>query len=208
MDSIAYPRRDLAHFPDEALYIQHVCVRLRKSRTKGELGVSIAREITHFSMHDLQVIGGELNREVDRLPSPYREAVRPFFRAQIFGVHHTLLTMHRSGRFAGMREPIRDPDAFRKFCDIVTEGCFRGDGSTERNSLFFRPRHRLFYYLLAGFAMFVLDQPGHPVGTPFPGGFTVREKNGTFVCPVRDKEKGVTYAICNVCPAIQSEMER
>lgn len=208
MDSITGPLWDLTHFPDERGYIQGVCSRMSDAKTRGDLGTVIAREVSHYSVYDLQVIGGKLNREIDRLPSPYREAVRPFFKSQIFGMHHTLLVMHRSGSFSGMREPVKNLEGFQKFCDMVPEGCFRWDPDEEMHSHFSRPRHRFFYYLISGFAMFVLEQPGHPVGTPFPGGFQVEEKNGLYYCPVRDHEKEVPHSLCNLCPALQADMPR
>jgi uncharacterized protein (UPF0305 family) len=64
---------------------------------------------------------------------------------------------------------------------------------------------RLFYYLISAFTMFVLDKPGHPVGMPFPGGFTVEQRGSDFYCLIRDKEKEVFYSICNFCPAKQTE---
>jgi len=208
MDSITGPFRDLAHFPDERRYIQGVCSRTRDAKTRGDLGTAIAREISHYSVYDLQVIGGKLNREIDLLPAPYREAVRPFFQAQIFGMHHTLLTMHRSGRFSRMGDPVKNREGFHQFCDMVPEGCFRRDPGEDIRFPFNRPRHRLFYYLISGFAMFVLEQPGHPVGMPFPGGFFVEERNGSYFCPVRDREKEVPFSLCNLCPAVQAEMLR
>jgi hypothetical protein len=77
-------------------------------------------------MFDLQIIGGRLNSEIDKLPSPYRESIRPFFREQLFGKHHQLLAMHRTRAFAGMTGSIRDPETFRKFCEMLPEGVFRG----------------------------------------------------------------------------------
>ena len=70
-----------------------------------------------------------------------------------------------------MTAPIRDPEIFCKFCAMVPEGCFSWDDSGERNPYFRNPKNRLFYYLIAAFTMFVLDEPGHPVGMPFPRWF-------------------------------------
>jgi uncharacterized protein (UPF0305 family) len=63
-----------------------------------------------------------------------------------------------------------------------------------------------YYYLVSCFVMFVLEEPGHPIGMPFPGGFTVERRDDGYYCPIRDKEKDVPLAICNFCPAKQSEM--
>jgi uncharacterized protein (UPF0305 family) len=156
-------------------------------------------------MFDLQIIGGRLNNEIDKLPSPYRESIRPYFREQLFGKHHQLLAMHRTRAFAGMTGSIRDPETFRKFCEMLPEGVFAWQDSSERNPYFRNPKNRLFYYLIAAFTMFVLDEPGHPVGMPFPGGFFVEQRGRDYYCLIRDKEKDVFYSICNFCPSHQTE---
>jgi len=185
--------------------IRDIAARLGAAQTKGELGLILAREIQGYSIFDLQIIGGRLNNEIDRLPSPYRESIRPYFREQLFGKHHQLLAMHHRREFDRMNTPLRDPETFRKFCEILPEGCFAWDDSGERNPYFRNPKNRIFYYLIATFTMFVLDEPGHPVGMPFPGGFSVEQRGKDYYCLIRDKEKEVFYSICNFCPSHQSE---
>ena len=51
-----------------------------------------------------------------------------------------------------------------------------------------------------------VELPGHPVGTPFPGGFIVEERVGVYYCPVREKEDEVETSICPYCPAEQSAL--
>jgi len=185
--------------------IRETVVRLSSARTKGELGTLLAHEIQDYTIFDLQMIGGRLNNEIDNLPSPYRERIRPYLREQLFGKHHQLLALHHARAFGRMNDPIRDPDTFRKFCEMLPEGCFSWDDSGERNPYFRNPKNRFFYYLIAAFTMFVLDEPGHPVGTPFPGGFSVEWRGRDYYCLIRDKEKEVFYSICNFCPAHQTE---
>lgn len=182
-----------------------VAGRLRSARTRGELGSVLAEEIAAYTIFDLQIIGGRLNSDIEKLPSPYREAIRPFFTKQLFGKHHELLSLHRSGTFGRMREPIRDREMFEKYCAMIPEGCFVWVDTGERNPYFRNPRNRLFYYLIAAFTMFVLEEPGHPEGMPFPGGFSVEKRGGKYYCLIRDKEKEVFWSICNFCPALQSE---
>jgi uncharacterized protein (UPF0305 family) len=188
--------------------IQEIAVRLRNAQTKGELGLILVREIQSYTMFDLQIIGGRLNSEIDKLPSPYRESIRPYFREQLFGKHHQLLALHRTRAYARMSDPIRDPESFHKFCGMLPEGVFAWNDAGERNPYFHNPMNRLFYYLMAAFSMFVLDEPGHPVGMPFPGGFSVEQRGRDYYCLIRDKEKEVFYSICNFCPAHQTEENR
>jgi uncharacterized protein (UPF0305 family) len=185
--------------------IRVIAVQLSTVRSKGELGIILADEIQTYSMFDLQIIGGRLNSEIEKLPSPYRESIRPYFREQLFGKHHQLLALHNKRAFDRMSAPIRDPEIFGNFCAMVPEGCFSWNDSSERNPYFRNPKNRLFYYLIAAFTMFVLDEPGHPVGMPFPGGFSVEQRGRDYYCLIRDKEKDVFYSICNFCPARQTE---
>lgn len=187
--------------------IREISNRLKAARTTGELATVLAKEIAGYSLHDLAVIGGRLNREVENLPSPYREQIRPYFTEQLFGMHHSLLHQYRAGAFKTMDTPIRNSEAFQAFCDMVPEGCYSWDDGRELASISYIPMHRLFYYLVSGYAMFVLDKPGHPVGTPFPGGFRVEERKDGYLCPIREKEKDVFFSICNFCPAKQSDVQ-
>lgn len=187
-------------------HISRIAGRLQTAGTKGELLQLLTTEIRHYTLFDLQIIGGRLNSEIELLPSPYREAVRPFFRAQLFDRHHQLLAMDRApAQKHLMNEPLRDPELIKKYWEMVPEGCFAWDDAGERNPYFKNPKNRLFYYLIAAFTMFVIDEPGHPVGMPFPGGFTVEKRGSDYYCLIRDKEKELPYSICNFCPAKQTE---
>lgn len=188
--------------------IRGTAARLQSAGTRGELGTVVAQEIATYTLSDLQIIGGRLNSDIEKLPSPYREAIRPYFREQIFGKHHKLLSLYRSGAFDRMKSPIRDLETFRKFCTMLPGGCFVWEDTGERNPYFQNPKNRLFYYLIAAFTMFVLEEPGHPVGMPFPGGFFVEQRGREYYCLIRDKEKEVSWSICNFCPALQTEEQR
>lgn len=195
----------MEQYPLEAAEIREIAARIKTAATKAELLDILAREIGRFSMFDLQLIGGRLNNEISKLPSPYREAIRPYFIEQVFGMYHALVLMHRTNRPEGLSVPLREPVLFWDFCRIIPEGCFSWDDQSERNPILRNPRMRLFYYLVSAFTMFVLEKPGHPVGMPFPGGYRVEQRGTTYYCLIRDKEKDVFYSICNFCPAKQSE---
>jgi uncharacterized protein (UPF0305 family) len=205
LDSGCGQAQDVKKYAECFTTIYDTARRIGTARTKGQLGRILAREIAGYSIFDLQLIGGRLNGEIEKLPSPYRENIRPFFREQIFGGHHRLVAMERSGKFERMDTPLRDQELFGKFCDIIPEGCRSWNDEIERNPYFRNPKNQLFYYLIAAFTMFVLDEPGHPVGMPFPGGFKVERRGREYYCLIRDKEKEVFYSICNFCPACQSE---
>ncbi|MFA6333746.1 MAG: DUF2115 domain-containing protein [Methanoregula sp.] len=184
--------------------IESIARELATAATKGELIEILARHVSGYSLRDLQVLGGHLYAEIADLPEPYRSRVRPFFTEQLFGAHHHILSMYRAGAFRQAGEPVRDRETFEKFCAMIPEGCFTRDDLPRRTPFDYAPKHRLFYYLMAAFTMFVLEKPGHPVGMPFPGGFAVEDRDGTYYCLIRDREKEVFFSICNFCPAKQA----
>lgn len=179
--------------------------RIARAKTKGELGSILAAELADYNNTDLQVIGGWLYAEICRLPSPYREQVSPYLKDWLFGAYHKLLLYQRTARFSTISEPIRDRETFLAFCRMLPEGCLQRDESTQKLPFRYTLKHRCFYYIVSAFTIFVLDNPGHPVGMPFPGGFKVEERDGRFLCPIRDHEKDLPFSICNFCPAIQNE---
>ena len=92
----------------------------------------------------------------------------------------------------------RYPDpAHAAYWALVAEACT--EKAREKS-----PKYLYLKYLLAGFTMFVLAKPAHPIGTPFPGGQIVDEWEGVYLCPVREMADDVPYALCPYCPATQS----
>ncbi|MGB9980050.1 DUF2115 family protein [Methanobacterium sp.] len=61
------------------------------------------------------------------------------------------------------------------------------------------------YKIVSIYATFVLDEPIHIVGTPFPGNFKVKYENGRYLCPVKEKQKDNPSAVCGFCIAEQDE---
>jgi len=206
MNNVTTSRESPAGDPDqEAQEIWEIAERIRKAKTKGELGSILSRELQKYSLFDLHIIVGRLNSEIERLPTPYRDAIRPHFREQLFGKHHLLLAMYRSRAFERLNIPIRNRESLEEFCTMLPKGTFAWDDSSERNPYFRNPKNQLFYYLISAFTLFVLEEPGHPVGMPFPGGFKVEHRGKEYYCLIRDREKEVFHSICNFCPALQSE---
>jgi hypothetical protein len=160
----------------ESARITAICDRIARSGTRGELGAALAREVGHYSMYDLQVICGRLQHEISRLPSPYRESIRPFFMEQLFGLHHRLLLMDREGSFLSMTDPVPHHDLFLAFCRMVPEGCFRWDDGREYVAHLYSPFHRLFYHVRA-------RAPGTSCGNTIPGRFPGRATGRPLLLP-------------------------
>ena len=63
----------------------------------------------------------------------------------------------------------------------------------------------LIYGIISIYTTFILEEPIHPVGTPFPGSLYVEEKDGKFYCPVKDANLESPNAVCKMCIAEQLE---
>ena len=61
----------------------------------------------------------------------------------------------------------------------------------------------LIYAIVSLYTTFVLKEPIHPVGTPFPGSLKVEEKDGVFYCPVKEANMDTPNSVCRLCIAEQ-----
>jgi uncharacterized protein (UPF0305 family) len=184
--------------------VSKIAADVKGVKGKRELARALSGEILRLNITDLKRMSEAIEREADKLPSPYREKIHPYFLEQFFGRYFRALNMHNEGHIETLEGDIADKKLFADYCDMLAGLKSNGNG----DGLGLEPSYGGYYHLISCFAMFVLDEPGHPVGTPFPGGFTVERRGDGYYCPIRDKEKDVPFSICNFCPARQSEQNR
>lgn len=170
------------------------CRDLRLAATRGELGEKIALLVLRHSPSDIQQMKRNFGTKVQEFTPEYRDRLTQKINEHLLGTYQTLRLRHQQGSFGTMREPVTHLQ--QSYWDMVIGQCTDTGNSN--------PRMRFLNYLLAAFCMFVLDEPGHPVGTPFPGGDTVQLIDGIYYCPVREKAGDVDSALCPFCPARQT----
>lgn len=59
--------------------------------------------------------------------------------------------------------------------------------------------------LVSTYTAFVKEESIHPVGTRFPGGFTLKLTDGIYLCPVKDKQIDTPSALCRFCVSVQDK---
>jgi uncharacterized protein (UPF0305 family) len=59
------------------------------------------------------------------------------------------------------------------------------------------------YKIISLYTTFILEEPVHLVGTPFPGGFQVKKDGNKYLCPVKERQKDNPGAVCGFCIAEQ-----
>lgn len=67
------------------------------------------------------------------------------------------------------------------------------------------PAFARIYSILSLYTTFILEEPIHQVGTPFPGGFKVKKEGNKYTCPVKENNDDNPLAVCPFCIAEQDE---
>ena len=75
----------------------------------------------------------------------------------------------------------------------------------DSESLSHKTKFPLVYSIISLYTTFILEEPIHPVGTPFPGSLYVEKINGKYYCPVKDANVDSPNAVCKMCIAEQLE---
>jgi uncharacterized protein (UPF0305 family) len=170
------------------------CRDLQLAAPRGALGTKIAFLVLRHSAADIQQMKRNFGKKIQELTPDYRDKLTQKVNEHLLGTFQTIRLRHQQGSFGTMKEVVTQQQ--KSYWDMVIAQCSAAGNSNSRI--------RFLNYLLAAFCMFVLNEPGHPVGTPFPGGDTVQLIDGIYYCPVREKAGDVDSALCPFCPALQT----
>ncbi len=178
---------------DTVRQIADECRDLQQATTRGELGAKIATLVLRHSPIDIQQMKRNFGKKVEDLSPEYRDELIRKINEHLLGTYQAIRLGNQQGAFGTMNEPVTLLQ--KSYWDMVAGQCGPDDQ---------KPKIRFLNYLLAAFCMFVQNEPGHAVGTPFPGGDTVKVIDGIYYCPVREMAGDVDAAICPFCPALQT----
>ena len=165
--------------------------RLSRRRKKGDLLAFLKEEAGRFTPDDLNLMMIHYDAKIKDLPAEYRGELARFARIQITDGYNRLMTKSLTPVHAKMKvSPV-----LHKFAAAAKKECSKGTAGDRLRSL---------KYLIAAFAIFIENEPPHPVGMPFPGGGCVERYEGVYYCPVKDAWDGIDDAFCSFCPALQT----
>jgi len=181
--------------PPDGWTIALQCRDLQLAETRGELGERIAALVLQYSPVKIQRMKRNFSNKVKDITPDYRDRLTKKITEHLLGTYQRIRLAQQQGSFKTMHEPVTELQ--RKYWDMAGEQCRYCDGEDD-------PSIRFLKYLLSAFCMLVLNEPGHPAGTPFPGGDSVQFTGGVYYCPVRDKANDVDAALCPFCPALQT----
>ncbi|ADI74281.1 Protein of unknown function DUF2115 [Methanohalobium evestigatum Z-7303] len=66
----------------------------------------------------------------------------------------------------------------------------------------YSPEQKIFNRLIkivSLYLVFIAKKPIHPEGMIFPGGFKITKESGVYYCPVKNKQSGIEFALCDFC---------
>ena len=145
-----------------------------------------------ISVFDMMEITAELVEDMKYVQAEYREKTQEVYIKYFLG------------RIKNIREDNTTYDAtFNKeeFIDsVATLKSYQKEESKTSKTKF-----PLVYAIVSLYTTYVLEEPIHPVGTPFPGSLKVIEKDGIFYCPVKEANLESPNAVCKMCIAEQLE---
>lgn len=145
-----------------------------------------------ISVFDLMDITGELNEDIKYVQSEYREKTKEVYIKYFLG------------RIKDIRSDTTEYNATvnkDEFIDsVATLKSYQDEESKTSKTKF-----PLVYGIVSLYTTYILEEPIHPVGTPFPGSLKVIEKDGVFYCPVKEANLEAPNAVCKMCIAEQLE---
>jgi uncharacterized protein (UPF0305 family) len=168
---------------------------LKGTKARGELGEQIASLVLTYSPADIQRMKRNFDNKVRDIPPEYRDRLTRKITEHLLGTWQRIRLAQQQGIFRIMHEPV--PPGLAMYWDMVAGQC-KDNGTGDV------PKIRFLKFLLAGYCMIVLQEPGHPVGMPFPGGDQIELTDGIYYCPVREKAGDMDAALCPFCPARQT----
>lgn len=192
MNVFDYSNDELCRFAKET------SERLAQTSDGSEAVAILAEALHKYTIFDLQIIGANIRFEVKKLPEPYRSRYLPYAQ-DLLTRYHAFIARKDS------HPVITNTAMWKSYWEqgidaIFSDEHLKDDPRPALTSI----AGKLFYRLVYGYTMLIAKCPGHPVGMPFPGGWSVTEKQGSVYCPLRDKEKDLPHALCNFCPAEQN----
>ena len=160
--------------------------------TKNHLRDLLKAEAKNVHMEDIMLASSFLREDAKYMPSSYRQEYIERFSRAFFN------------RIKDIKEDknnyIGDVDtkSVKKFLKVINKQNSDAGGKNER--CFVKIAR-----IISAYTTFVCEEPIHPLGTKFPGGFILYIENGIYYCPVKKNQMNNPSALCKFCVSVQDE---
>jgi uncharacterized protein (UPF0305 family) len=160
--------------------------------TKNHLRDLLKAEAKNVHMEDIMLASSFLREDAKYMPSSYRQEYIERFSRTFFN------------RIKDIKEDknnyIGDVDtkSVKEFLKVINKQNSDAGGKNER--CFVKIAR-----IISAYTTFVCEEPIHPLGTKFPGGFILYIENGIYYCPVKKNQMNNPSALCKFCVSVQDE---
>lgn len=160
--------------------------------TKMHLLELIKEEARLIPIQEIMLATAFLTEDAKYMPAGYREDYIKRFSKAFFGRIRDL--KNDNNTYEGQVDTIK----LQGFLEVLQR---QRDEVKSKNELCFLKIARL----ISIYTAFIREEPVHPVGTKFPGGFTLRYQGGKYLCPVKKQQLKNPSALCRFCVSVQDE---
>lgn len=175
----------------EDIIIELKELSLKSTVTQDELMDILKKYAGIISVYDLMLASARMRKDGEFVHANYREKYLEIY------IKYFLMRMKEVLHYEDYDDSAIDKTAFDESFPML-ERTFEKERMAEDD------KFPLIYVITALYTTFILKEPIHPVGSEFPGSLKVEERNGTYLCPVKENQKDNADAICHLCLAEQT----
>lgn len=175
----------------EDIIIELKELSLKNAVTQDELMDILKKYAGIISVYDLMLASARMRKDGEFVHANYREKYLEIY------IKYFLMRMKEVLHYEDYDDSAIDKTAFDESFPML-ERTFEKERMAEDD------KFPLIYVITALYTTFILKEPIHPVGSEFPGSLKVEERNGTYLCPVKENQKDNANAICHLCLAEQT----
>ena len=160
--------------------------------TKNHLRDLIKSEAKNVHMEDIMLASSFLREDSKYMPASYRkDYIERFSRAFFNRIKD--IKEDKNNYFGDI-----DTAKIKEFLKVIKK---QHDDANGKNERCFVKIARI----ISAYTTFVLEEPIHPIGTKFPGGFILYAQNDIYYCPVKKNQQNNPSALCKFCVSVQDE---
>ena len=158
--------------------------------SKDDLMVVLKEELADVSVFDMMIISAEIIENNKYVQKSYQEKSKKIYVDSFINRVNEI----RSNDTVYDDYFNRD-DFVEKLNDL--KDIFKLVSKDRKN------KSSIISFVVSLYTTFVLDEPIHPIGTPFPGSLEVMMENGVYYCPVKEANIDTPNSVCRLCIAEQ-----
>jgi uncharacterized protein (UPF0305 family) len=160
--------------------------------TKNHLRDLLKYEAKNIHMEDIMLASSFLREDAKYMPASYRQDYIERFSRTFFNKIKDIKNDKK--KYPGDL----DTKNIKEYLKVINKQHDEADGKNEKCFVKIAK-------IISTYTTFVREEPIHPVGTKFPGGFTLYTQNGIYYCPVKKNQMNNPSALCKFCVSVQDE---